>query len=477
MMDELLIATEASLLESHWFRSKPQMQRLLKYLIKYSYENNDTALQQKEIAIQCLGRNSEFIPSQDPIVRIEAARLRKLLDVFYEETQQVLPYRVTLPKGSYRIRFSRNEDNTLSSGLGLLVVCQAPRHASKSILGVMTKVRSELSSRISLFNHIELMVEHLPKHQIAQKGSVHFLAEKQHDYVLRIEVVDDRKGGCLVSSIVIHRISQEILWSDSTLLQLNDQKESLELYYRYLVGTLVANSFGLLGQHWAAFAKQEGLENLPSHQGSWVHLIDLSSRPSAPLAREYLAFLKVRLKKSPNDHFAYSGYLYLVFYDLLFGFELVESSLEERYEQALRAASEYPTYDAFTVLLGLYSLALGKHEDAKVYLDTGIELNPHNACWAFFYGGALLLMGEKEKGFSAIERLNKEFGDSDITSRYYLLPKFLYYVEKEDPAKVFQISIKLGLDCKQGSDIGALKSDPDLISNCWKAIKSLSLIS
>jgi len=295
--------------------------------------------------------------------------------------------------------------------------------------------------------------------------------------VLRIEVVDDRKGGCLVSSIVIHRISQEILWSDSTSLQLNDQKESLELYYRYLVGTLVANSFGLLGQHWATFAKQEGLENLPSHQGSWVHLIDLSSRPSAPLAREYLAFLKVRLKKSPNDHFAYSGYLYLVFYDLLFGFELVESSLEERYEQALRAASEYPTYDAFAVLLGLYSLALGKHEDAKVYLDTGIELNPHNACWAFFYGGALLLMGEKEKGFSAIERLNKEFGDSDITSRYYLLPKFLYYVEKEDPAKVFQISIKLGLDCKQGSDIGALKSDPDLISNCWKAIKSLSLIS
>ncbi|PWQ94273.1 tetratricopeptide repeat protein [Leucothrix arctica] len=470
-MDELLVATEAQLLESHGFRSKPQMQRLLKYLIKHSYDNNETALQQKEIAIECLGRTSDFIPSQDPIVRIEAVRLRKLLDAFYEDSQQTLPYRMSLPKGSYRIRFSRNEDNTLTSGIGLLLVCQAPKHASKSTLTLMSKIRHTLSDRLSCFHHLELMVEHLPKHQVAQKGSIHFLAEKQHDYVLRVEVVDDRQGGCLVSSVLIHRISQEILWSNSTLVSANNRTESLEVFYKNLVRSLVADSFGLLGQHWSNFTTQEGLDSLPSQQRSWAYLIGLVKKPSAKLAKNYLDFLNIRLRKYPQDYIAYAGYSHLAFYDLVFNFGLMDESLDERCERLLKIVGEHPTYDFFTVLLGVYCFMAGKYKDAKVYLETGVRLNPYNTCWGFFYGGVLFFMGEREKGISVINECNKDFGDSHALPGYYLLPEFLYHLDQEDPQKVLQMGMKLGLSTEQWSDIGALKSHPDLLEYCWRAVK------
>ena len=453
------------------------MQRLLKYLIHHSYENNQKALQQKAIAVECLGRTSEFIPSQDPIVRIEAARLRKLLDAFYEETQQSIPYRVSLPKGSYRVGFSRNEDNTLSSGLCLLIVCQSSQQASSEVLQLMLKIRRELSDRLSRFHHVELTVEYLPKHQVAQEGSVHFLVEKQHDYVLRVEVVSDEKGGYLVSSVVIHRVSQEILWSNSIQVPIDNHSESLDVFYKHLVRSLVADSFGLLGRHWANLKREEGLGNIPSHQVSWVHLIGLANKPCEVSASHYLEFLAMRLKACPNDHIAYAGYQCLVFYDFSFKYGLIDSSLEERYEQLLRVTSEYPAYDVFTVLLGLYSFAVGEYERAKTYLETGRRLNPYNSTWGFLYGGALFFMDEREEGMEVINEVNKGFNEGDALPGFYLLPEFLYHLDQGDPSKAFQLSIKLGINSKQWSDIGALKNDPELVSYCLNAVKAPSSVS
>lgn len=472
MMDESLKSTERALLKSHWFRSKPQMQRLLTYLLKHSYEDNEQALQQKAIATECLGRTDCFVPSQDPIVRIEAARLRKLLEAFYDEALQSAPYRISLPKGSYRVHISRNEDNALSAGLGLLLVCQSSQHTSTDALHLMLKIRREMADRFSRFHHVELTVEHLPKHQVAQKGSVHFLAEKQYDYVLRIEVVDDGKVGCLVSSVVIHRISQEILWSNSTLVPIDQHEASLEVFYKHLMRSLVADSFGLLGRHWSHFARQVGGENLPSHQASWIHLIALVNQPNAEFGRHYLAFLNSRLRKYPGDYVAYAGYLFLAFYDLMFDFKLMDSSVEEQREQLLRVVREHPTYDAFTVLLGMYSFAAGKYEDAKAYLKTGMMLNPHNTCWGFLYGGALFFMGDKAQGIDVINQANKDFHESHALPSYYLLPEFLHHLEQGNELKVFQMGIKLGFNTKQYREIGELKSHPELIDYCWKAIRN-----
>ena len=127
MIDETVSNTESMILASRLFRSKPQMQRLLSYLIMHTCENNHDALQQRNIAISCLSRNDSFDSTKDPIVRIEAARLRKLLEAYYDadEAQQT-PLRVSLPKGSYRLVFSRNIEHRQSRSFSLLLLCQSP---------------------------------------------------------------------------------------------------------------------------------------------------------------------------------------------------------------------------------------------------------------------------------------------------------------------------------------------------------------
>ena len=148
MIDETVASTESQILASRLFRSKPQMKRLLSYLVLHTFENNNQALQQRSIAITCLGRNSSFESTKDPIVRIEAARLRRLLEAYYESNEaQRTPLRVTLPKGSYRLVFSRNIEHRLSSSFSLLLLCQSPMVTNVEEIQLMIKIRQGLSYR------------------------------------------------------------------------------------------------------------------------------------------------------------------------------------------------------------------------------------------------------------------------------------------------------------------------------------------
>lgn len=60
------------------------------------------------IAIAALGKQAEFDPSADPIVRVEASRLRRCLNDYYLSDGQNDPMRITIPKGSYRPVFKQD---------------------------------------------------------------------------------------------------------------------------------------------------------------------------------------------------------------------------------------------------------------------------------------------------------------------------------------------------------------------------------
>jgi hypothetical protein len=62
----------------------------------------------KHVATRVFGRSPSFNPSQDPIVRIEAGRLRRDLEFYYLKSGSRDPLRITVPKGGYRPVFVTN---------------------------------------------------------------------------------------------------------------------------------------------------------------------------------------------------------------------------------------------------------------------------------------------------------------------------------------------------------------------------------
>jgi hypothetical protein len=107
---EALKALE-KVLASETFRSSPQSIAFLRYVATETLAGRGEELKGYTIATSALGRRDDFDPQVDPIVRVQANRVRKALADYAagEGASDVL--RLALDKGSYKVRFeSRTPD-------------------------------------------------------------------------------------------------------------------------------------------------------------------------------------------------------------------------------------------------------------------------------------------------------------------------------------------------------------------------------
>lgn len=81
--------------------------RLLDYLVKEVLAGRKARIKAYSIATEVLGRAPSFDPQKDPIVRIEAARLRRGLEHYYLTDGRDDPIVIEVPKGAYVPQFSR----------------------------------------------------------------------------------------------------------------------------------------------------------------------------------------------------------------------------------------------------------------------------------------------------------------------------------------------------------------------------------
>jgi hypothetical protein len=103
--DMVLDALE-SVTTSPALRRSPQLVAFLSYVVREELAGRGNHLKSYTIATDALGRPSSFDPARDPIVRVEARRLRSELEAYYKESGSADPVRITVPTGSYRPQFT-----------------------------------------------------------------------------------------------------------------------------------------------------------------------------------------------------------------------------------------------------------------------------------------------------------------------------------------------------------------------------------
>jgi adenylate cyclase len=101
------------ILNSGLFLQSRRRQRFLEYIVNETLAGRGERLKGYNVALAVFDRPKTFDPAIDPIVRIEAARLREKLRQYYETEGQTDPIRIELRKGSYapQIEFRRPADD------------------------------------------------------------------------------------------------------------------------------------------------------------------------------------------------------------------------------------------------------------------------------------------------------------------------------------------------------------------------------
>jgi tetratricopeptide (TPR) repeat protein len=103
--DEVLAALDG-IVSSAVFRGSPQLAAFLSYVVNSTLGGKSDSIKGYTIGVEALKRDKNFDPQIDPIVRVEATRLRRALERYYATEGAATPVRIELVRGTYTPQFS-----------------------------------------------------------------------------------------------------------------------------------------------------------------------------------------------------------------------------------------------------------------------------------------------------------------------------------------------------------------------------------
>jgi TolB-like protein/tetratricopeptide (TPR) repeat protein len=89
------------------FNRSPQLGAFLRFVVESVLQGKSDRIKAYTIGVDVLRRDDKFDPQLDPIVRVEATRLRRTIDRYYAGLGADDTVRIDLPRGSYVPTFSR----------------------------------------------------------------------------------------------------------------------------------------------------------------------------------------------------------------------------------------------------------------------------------------------------------------------------------------------------------------------------------
>ena len=106
------------MLEGVSFKASPRRQEMLRFIVDETLAGRGDRLKGATVAISVFGRDETFDQQSDPVVRLEARRLRSDLDSYYVDAGSQDPVRITIPKGGYVPHFEWQHQEALAPTSG-----------------------------------------------------------------------------------------------------------------------------------------------------------------------------------------------------------------------------------------------------------------------------------------------------------------------------------------------------------------------
>ncbi len=91
----------ARIQKSHAFGNSARAKEFLSYVVEHAVDGHTELLKERSIGVDLFDRAPSYMTGEDPIVRVNAAEVRKRLALYYAEEESTPAVRIEIPVGSY----------------------------------------------------------------------------------------------------------------------------------------------------------------------------------------------------------------------------------------------------------------------------------------------------------------------------------------------------------------------------------------
>jgi serine/threonine-protein kinase len=189
------------ILSSALFRRSARLARFLSFLVDQTLDSGSHSLKEYVIGLEVFDRTSSYDPRLDPIVRVEARRLRAKLRAYYESEGVNCPVLIEIPDRGYIPAFHRREPELAINAtqpnqptISLVVLPLVTLKTHYRLREFAEGLTDEISSQMSTVKGIQLVARTSAFQFRDRPGDVRDIgAELDADYVLEGSVRQEKK--------------------------------------------------------------------------------------------------------------------------------------------------------------------------------------------------------------------------------------------------------------------------------------------
>jgi TolB-like protein len=391
------------------FRASPQLVAFLRFVVEAALEGKSSRIKGYTIGVEAFNRGKNFDPHTDPIVRVEATRLRRAMERYYSGPGERV--RIVLKRGSYVPTFAYAQvdhapqadpgELPAVNGMPTLLVQPFDLLAAAGDNAVSaTALHDKLCDAFPRFDTINIVA-----------GDANATARIDHDYELMgsIECRDD--GTSSVRFRLLDSRDGTVHWARMfDRLRAGEDRAATEDAIVTELAAVLVQPFGVIRAHSRRRHLATGAGD-PRYRS-----IVEASESFRSFDREQHMRARAGLERLIALHPGFvSGFSYLAalyFREFQYGYEghAGDPALLDRALDMARHAIELKPESSRAYQM-LFGVLFARHEIAAAFAagDKAIALNKYDTTVMSDYGGRLVMIGEVERGMELLQRA-AEFG-------------------------------------------------------------------
>ena len=386
--------------QSAEFDSSRRSIDFLQFVVKKTLADRAHEISQHSIALAVFDRGDDFDPATDPIVRMQAGRVRRCLEHYYLTAGAADPVLIELPKGTYMPVFSCLEPAVKALPLAedmdtwptLFVSPLRNLTGRKEVefiaQGLAYDLAAELGRDASL--HVFLLPsssldQQRPPARFELAGAV---SSRGDDLKINLRLLDCTTG--------------RQIWAQTCLCPAGpDQGAKLDKTVQTTVATII-EEHGILSQYYSRDARER-----PSVGAAYLAILKYHrfevTRDALSFAEAFAA-LRQALKINPDCALCWSYLARLGAGHWSLGLPGKVIPIEESMAAARRGVSLAPRDVRCRVILAYVLLVTDEVEHARREAEIALRLSGMSVMWLDTIGYLLTLSGDWDKGPELIRR-------------------------------------------------------------------------
>ena len=447
------------ILDSPEFQATGMMRAFLRFVVEETLAGRAGELKGYTIAIKVYGRKSDFDATYDPLVRIQAGKLRRALERYYLVVGERDPLRIDIPKGAYVPVFTapasgdilplKQQQNSQATALSLANGPSIAVLPFKNLTGDPEKdyfvagFVEELAIELARYEDFHIIDSHLASSfaddvndskQLALELDTHFLltgSVRMNDRQMKISItLTDAHSG---EQLWGEHFQRDLMAVNLIAVQEEIAKETV---------THIVSEYGIIPQRLAKESRRRKPTNLDTYDAMLRYYYFQTQQTREAFSAAFQA-LEQAISKDPECGIATAMLASMHGNRYMLDLPRSADTLERVVELAKKAIKLDPDNQLVRVIHAWMYFVLNDKDRFFAEIEKALALNPKSPFRIGGIGFFICLYGEWERGKAL---LDKAINQNTNVPNWYYSATTLYFYRLNDYHKAYEEALKYDIE-------------------------------